>query len=97
MDDISVLKGAIDDINGLIIQGVVNWKKAVDAIDRISIVIEAIEKKNKAKEEAYRASIEDAKKRREQQKNEAIERGEEIVGGETIHINADGTKEVLIP
>ena len=94
---IDILKSAQDDVNALIIQGVTNWKHAYDAIAKIDAVIKDVEKKEEAKEKAYNASLEDAKKRREQQLKEAAERGEEIEGGETIRLNADGTREVLIP
>lgn len=97
MSDIDMLKGAVEEINALTIQGVVNWRYAVDAVSRINAVIKSLEDRVKAKEEAYKASIEDAKKRREQRLKDAAENGEKIIGGETIKINSDGTQEMLVP
>ena len=97
MDRIQTLKSIVVDLNSLILQGYANWKHADDAMQKLILVIEDLENEKKEKEKAHNEFLENAKKRREQMKAEAAERGEKIVGGETIRINADGTKEVLIP
>lgn len=88
-----MLNGAIADINQLMLQGALNWSKANSAINRISAVIEGLKKEEEARENAYKASIENAKQMRERK----LKNGESVVGGETIRINADGTQEVLVP
>lgn len=97
MDSIEMLQSAINDINGLILQGIPNWKRALSAVGKINAVIEGLSKEQETKQKAYDAAIEDARKRREEAKAEAARNGEEILGGETIRINADGSQEVLIP
>lgn len=97
MNCIELLKSVVVDINGLILQGHANWQKAENAINKLAKIIEDMEKKEQAKEKAYNDALEEAKQRREQMKAEAKARGEEIIGGETIKINADGSREVLIP
>lgn len=86
-NDIEMLTSAIEDINALILQGVMNWKRAASAISKVAAVAEGLKKERERKEAAYQASIADAKQQREKLKAEAAEHGEEILGGETIHID----------
>ncbi len=97
MNTLETLKSIVVDLNSLTLQGFANWKHADDAMQKLILVIEDLEKEKKEKEKAHNEFLENAKKRREQMKAEAAERGEKIIGGETIRINADGTREVLIP
>ena len=95
--NINMLKSAVEDMNGLILQGVLNWRRASSAVSKVSAVIEALQKEQDKKEAAYNAAIEDAKKQRAKAKAEAAERGEEIVGGETINIDlTTGKQETII-
>lgn len=97
MDTMTILKSAIDDINALILQGVVNWKHATNAVGKIGAVIDALEKQKTEKEAAYNAAIEDARKKRELAKAEAAERGEEILGGETVFVDlTSGEQKTII-
>lgn len=96
LNTIEMLKSVIDDLNKLKLEGYANWGHAFNAVAKISSVISGLEKEQKAKEEAYKASIEDAKARREQAKKEAAERGEEIIGGETINIDLTTGKQTTI-
>lgn len=96
-DDVGLLESAIADINGLGLQGLANWQRAASAIQKIAAVIDGRKKERAEQEETRRQEIEEARRAREQAKAEAAARGEEIVGGETVQINADGTQEVLIP
>lgn len=96
-DTVEMLEEAIKDINALILQGVMNWKHATDAIGRIGAVIEDLKKKEEAKTKAYNEALEEARKNREQAKKEAAERGETIHGGETINIDlTTGKQETII-
>ena len=90
-DELSVLNlvGPAQWEHGLrIAKGILDIKKELSEEEKM---------RNEAYKEAYNASIEQKRKQREQAKKEAAERGEEIIGGETVRINADGTQEVLIP
>jgi phage/plasmid primase-like uncharacterized protein len=87
MDNIRMLNVAIEEINALVIQGVVNWKRASSAIDRIKAVISVLEQEKEAQMKAKEEAAQELKKQREQAKREAAERGEEILGGETINID----------
>lgn len=92
-----MLKAAVADINGLVLQGAVNWTRANSAINRITAVIEGLEKETKAREQAYKAAIEDAKASKAKAQAEAAERGEEVLGGEVIHFDLkSGEQTVLV-
>lgn len=95
MTNVEMLQSTIDDINALVLQGIVNWKRAFDAIGKLQAVINSLKKEDEAREKAFRASIEEAKRNREKMKQEAAERGEELIGGETIVINSNGEEEVF--
>ena len=92
-----MLKSALDDLNRLSLIGIDNWQRVLSACKKIVSVRQALSKEQEARDNAYKASLEEVKARREQQLKEAEERGEKILGGETIRVNADGTQEVLIP
>ena len=94
---IDILKSVQTDINALIMQGVCNWQHAMNAFGKINAVIEALERDERTKEREKAIELEKAKIKREMELKEAAERGEKIIGGETIQLNADGTQEVLIP
>lgn len=97
MKSISEIQTAWTELEGLSLTGIVQWEKGIKIAKSLIEIKRELLEEEKRREEAYNASIEEARKRREQAKKEAAERGEEIVGGETIRINADGTQEVLIP
>lgn len=65
MDGIDVLNSALDDINGLTLQGAANWKRAAAAIQKIAAVVAAMEKDRERREAAYQASADDAETRNE--------------------------------
>lgn len=92
-----MLKSALDDLNRLSLIGIDNWQRVLSACKKIVSVRQALSKEQEARDNAYKASLEEAKARREQQLKEAEARGETVLGGETVRINADGTQEVLIP
>lgn len=92
-----MLKSVLDDLNKLSLVGINNWQIVLNACKKVAAVRQALSKEQEARDNAYKASIEEAKARREQQLKEAAERGEEVLGGETIRVKADGTQEVLVP
>lgn len=97
MKSINAIQEAWTELEGLSLVGVGQWEKGIKIAKSLIEIKRELLEEEKRREEAYNASIEEARRRREQAKKEAAERGEEIVGGETIRINADGTQEVLIP
>lgn len=97
MKSISEIQTAWTELEGLSLTGIAQWEKGIKIAKSLIEIKRELLEEERRREEAYNVSIEEARKRREQAKKEAAERGEEIVGGETIRINADGTQEVLIP
>ena len=75
---IDVINSAITDINGLILQGVLNWQNATNAVKKLNSVVVQLKKQQERKEAAYNAAIEDAKKQKEKAK---VEIGELTTGG----------------
>lgn len=97
MKSVIEIQNIWDELSALNLTGPAQWEHGLKIARGIIEIKKELQEEEKRREEAYNASIEEARKRREQAKKEAAERGEEIVGGETIRINADGTQEVLIP
>ena len=94
---IEILQSVQKDINSLILQGVLNWQNALNAYGKTQAVIDAFQKEERAKKREEDIELEKMKRQREQQLKEAAERGEEIIGGETVRLYPDGTQKVLIP
>lgn len=94
---IDILESVKNEINGLLIQGVLNWQHALNAYGKVNAVVENLKKEEREKQREHDIEIQKMKIQREQQLKEAVERGETVIGGETIRINADGSKEVIIP
>ena len=87
MTNKEMLVSAVNDINGLVIQGNHNWKLACSAIDKIFAVCSALDREDELREKKEKAELEDLKRRRAAEKA-ALETGEaDTVGGETIHVN----------
>jgi len=97
VDIIQMLESIIADISKMSLTGPYNWNCANSALNKLSALIEGEKKSKEAKERAEKAALEEARLNRERIKKIAESNGEEILGGETVRINADGTREVLIP
>ena len=85
-----MLKAALADISKLTLTGPLNWSLANGAINRITAVIEGLNKDREARDKAFEQSIKDANENRARLAKEAAERGEELVGGETYVIDLKG-------
>ena len=85
------------DFDRLSLTGCKDWEIAVGICEKLIVLKRAFEQEKKKKKKAEEARLEEMRKAREAQLKAAEERGEDIVGGETIRFNADGTEEVLIP
>ena len=97
IDIIGMLQLIKNDINALVLQGSYNWNHAASAIQKIDAIITEENAKKEHKKIQEDKLLEEKRKQREKQLKEAAERGEEIVGGETVRLYPDGTQEVLIP
>ena len=92
---IELTKRAMVRLDSLHLQGVKDFEAAtLLARDLLELKhrLEALEQK--AKDDA---ALDEKRKARAAQLAEAEANGEEIVGGETVRIHADGSREVLIP
>lgn len=90
MNGEEMLADAISKISGLTLTGPINWSLANAAINQISAVKDRLKKDRETREAAYAQSVADAKAEREKRAQEAAQRGEELVGGETYVFGADG-------
>jgi hypothetical protein len=55
-DTAGILRSAMQDINALMLQGVVNWNRAASALGKIESAIRAVEARDKEDEEAADAA-----------------------------------------
>ena len=92
-----MIKSVLSDLNKLSLTGIDQWQTGMNAVKKLVSVQQALQKEQEARDNAYKASIEEAKALREKQLKEAAEQGGDVIGGETIRINPDGTQEVIIP
>lgn len=88
-------------LNQVQVTGMTNVKLMADAgqvlteLRKALSKIEAAINEQQKKKEAVQ--LEQKKAEREQQLKEAADRGETVIGGETIRLNSDGTADILIP
>lgn len=97
MDNIDTLQNVLNTLDKLSLQGFENWRLVGKAAAQVAAVMDDLKRQQEAREKAYEESLKEAKARREETLAAAHERGEEILGGQTVRFNADGTQEVLIP
>jgi len=97
MDTLTLIQSLIVDLDSLSVKSVENCVTVVGMFQKLKQMKKVEQDRIEAIRKAEEAEIE--KKRAERQKRlaEAAERGETIVGGETIRVNADGSQEVIIP
>jgi len=94
---IEIVMSLMRDLDSLSLTGTRDWETGINMAKKLIAVKHDLEEEEKQNKKAYDEAIEEAKKKREQMKKEAAERGEEIVGGETVRVYEDGTQEVIIP
>ena len=94
MNKIELVQAIMADLNRLTLTSVKDWEIGVGLAKALIALKHALEEDAKAKEEA---DLKEKRAARQKQLAEAAEKGEEVIGGETIRINADGSTEVLIP
>ena len=87
MTELELLASAAQDLDGLTLRGLANWRLADSALKKIGAVMESLKRREDAEKEADARQIEELRAAREQAKAEAAARGEEILGGETYRID----------
>jgi len=95
MKDTDMIRSAIQDISRLTLTGPVNWELAAEAIKKLYAVLQGLQKAGDEKARAEAAALEKARQARQAQLQAAAEAGEEVVGGQVIHIGPDGTEELV--
>jgi len=97
MDTLTLIQSLIVDLDSLSVRSVENCATVVGMYQKLAQLKKAEQARVEAKQKAAEAELEQKRAERQKQLAEAAERGETIVGGETIRINADGSQEVVIP
>ena len=97
MDTLTLIQSLIVDLDSLSVKGIENATTIVGMFQKLRQLKSTEQARVEAKQKAAEAELEQKREARRKQLAEAAERGETIVGGETIQINADGTQEVIIP
>lgn len=97
MDTLTLIQSLIVDLDSLSVKSVENCATVVGMFQKLTQLKKTEQVRIEAKQKAAEAELEQKRAERQKQLAEAAERGETIVGGETIRINADGTQEVVIP
>ena len=73
MSSVDLIEDVISDINGLILQGIPNWTRALDAVSKLRAVADGLKREQEARQRAYNEAAEDAQKRKEAAQTTIIE------------------------
>lgn len=96
-DSIGLIQEMMAALNRMTLTGVKDWELGMKIASGLVALKHGLEEEREAKKRAEDEELERKREERKRQLEEAAARGEEILGGETIRLNADGTTEVLIP
>lgn len=97
MTSIELVQAIMADLNKLSLTSVRDWEIGVGIAKALITLKHGLEDEEKARRKAQEDAIAEARAKRQFEKQAAAEKGEEILGGETIRINSDGSQEVIIP
>jgi hypothetical protein len=97
MDNIQLVQAIMRDFDKLTLKGVADWEIGVGIAKALISLKQSLEKEQEEQKKAEDERIKELRKQRQKQLADAEAQGLEVVGGETIRINGDGTTEVLIP
>ena len=97
MDNIQLVQAIMHDFDKLTLKGVGDWEIGVGIAKALISLKQSLEKEKEEQKKAEDERIKELRKQRQKQLADAEAQGLEVVGGETIRINGDGTTEVLIP
>ena len=97
MNNIEIVQALMVKLNTLSLTSVKDWETGIAMAQGLLALKKNLEDAEKAKQKAEEARIEELKEQRKKQLEDAAAQGLEVIGGETIRINGDGSTEVLIP
>jgi ubiquitin-protein ligase len=97
MDKFQILQNVFINLKKLSLTDIQQWGYGLEIAQLLLQLQDLLKHEEEAKKKAEEAAIEKAKAEREKHLREAAERGETVIGGQTIRLNADGTQEVIIP
>ena len=97
MTSIELVQAIMVDLNKLTLTSVKDWEIGVGIAKALITLKRGLENDEKARQKAQEDLLAEAREKRQQQLQEAAEKGQEVIGGETVRINADGSTEVIIP
>lgn len=97
MNKLELLKSVFVLLKKLSLTDIQQWGYGLDIARLLLQLQDQLQAEEDEKKKAEQMAIERAKAEREKQLREAAARGDEIIGGQTIRLNADGTQEVLVP
>lgn len=97
MDNIQLVQALMVTLDKLSLRSVTDWEIGVELAKGLIALKRALEEEVKAKEQQEEKDLEKRRAARQKQLQDAQAAGLEVIGGETIRINGDGSSEVVIP
>lgn len=96
MGHVEFIKSIIAEINSVYVIGKENSMHVLSAIRMLEVLSKGITNEEKSREEAERFKLDEMRRKRENDLKKAIEKGETILGGETIQLDVNGNQKVII-
>lgn len=97
MDNIQLVQALMVTLDKLSLRSVADWEIGVELAKGLIALKRALEEQEKAKKQQEEKDLEERRAARQKQLQDAQAAGLEVIGGETIRINSDGSSEVVIP
>jgi PIN domain nuclease of toxin-antitoxin system len=97
MDNIQLVQALMVTLDKLSLRSVSDWEIGVELAKGLIALKRALEEQEKAKKQQEEKDLEERRAARQKQLQDAQAAGLEVIGGETIKINSDGSSEVVIP
>lgn len=97
MDNIQLVQALMVTLDKLSLRSVTDWEIGVELAKGLIALKRALEEEAKAKKQQEEKDLEERRAARQKQLQDAQAAGLEVIGGETIRINSDGSSEVVIP
>lgn len=97
MDNIQLVQALMVTLDKLSLRSVTDWEIGVELAKGLIALKRSLEEQEKAKKQQEEKDLEERRAARKKQLQDAQAAGLEVIGGETIRINGDGSSEVVIP
>ena len=97
MNNIQLVQAIMAELDKLTLKSVRDWEIGVGIAKALLALKKGLEDEQNAREQTEQDLLKEARANRQAQLKAAAENGGDVVGGETIRINGDGSTEVLIP